>query len=424
MSKFFGKTAVLLSIQSDIGIEGSESINELEELCKTLDIITVDKVIQRRNKSDPVFYFGIGKLEKVKEFCKVNNVDLLVVDDELTPVQQRNVEKFVEVRTVDRTQIILEIFSRHATTAEGKLQVEMARLVYELPRLRGKGLQLSNQGAGIGTRGPGEKMLELDRRKIKNRIVHLRGELNKLKTSRENIRKSRAESGYYIVSITGYTNAGKSTLLSALSGEKNIIISERLFATLNPTTRRVALPGGRVALFSDTVGFIKKLPHTLIEAFHSTLEEILYSGIVVILVDVSDPFYKDKISASYNVLEDIGVVDKEVMIVFNKIDLVPDEYLQTVRIEYPDAVFISAKSGLGLSIFLNRIVQHIHNHDICVRIKVDNLKKGIIMKFSEFVDVEVIDENESYTTYDVHGPEKIVERIAKSVNFVEEGDTK
>ena len=424
MSKLFGKTAVLLSVQSDIGIEGFESINELEELCKTLDIIAVDKVIQRRNKPDPVFYFGIGKLEKVKEFCKVNNVDLLVVDDELTPIQQRNVEKFVEVRTVDRTQIILEIFSRHATTAEGKLQVEMARLVYELPRLRGKGLQLSNQGGGIGTRGPGEKMLELDRRKIKNRIVHLRDELNKLKTNRENIRKSRTESGYYIVSITGYTNAGKSTLLSALSGEKNIIISERLFATLNPTTRRVVLPGGRVVLFSDTVGFIKKLPHTLIEAFHSTLEEILYSDIIVILVDVSDPFYKDKISASYNVLEEIGVVDKEIMIVFNKIDLVPDEYLETVRMEYPDATFISAKSGIGLSNFLNRIVQHIHNQDICVRIKVDNLKKGIVMKFSQFVDMEVVDENDGYTIYDVHGPEKVVERIAKSVNFVEEGDTK
>ncbi|MBP7303897.1 MAG: GTPase HflX [Fervidobacterium sp.] len=424
MSKFFGKTAVLLSVQSDIGIEGFESINELEELCKTLDIIAVDKVIQRRNKPDPVFYFGIGKLEKVKEFCKVNNVDLLVVDDELTPIQQRNVEKFVEVRTVDRTQIILEIFSRHATTAEGKLQVEMAKLVYELPRLRGKGLQLSNQGGGIGTRGPGEKMLELDRRKIKNRIVHLRDELNKLKTNRENIRKSRTESGYYIVSITGYTNAGKSTLLSALSGEKNIIISERLFATLNPTTRRVVLPGGRVVLFSDTVGFIKKLPHTLIEAFHSTLEEILYSDIIVILVDVSDPFYKDKISASYNVLEEIGVVDKEIMIVFNKIDLVPDEYLETVRMEYPDATFISAKSGIGLSNFLNRIVQHIHNQDICVRIKVDNLKKGIVMKFSQFVDMEVVDENDGYTIYDVHGPEKVVERIAKSVNFVEEGDTK
>ena len=424
MSKFFGKTAVLLSVQSDIGIEGSESINELEELCKTLDIITLDKVIQRRNKPDPVFYFGIGKLEKVKEFCRVNNVDLLVVDDELTPIQQRNVEKFVEVKTVDRTQIILEIFSRHATTAEGKLQVEMAKLVYELPRLRGKGLQLSNQGAGIGTRGPGEKMLELDRRKIKNRIVHLRDELNKLKTNRENIRKSRTESGYYIVSITGYTNAGKSTLLSALSGEKNIIISERLFATLNPTTRRVVLPGGRVVLFSDTVGFIKKLPHTLIEAFHSTLEEILYSDIIVILVDVSDPFYKDKISASYNVLEEIGVVDKEIMIVFNKIDLVPDEYLETVRMEYPDATFISAKSGIGLSNFLNRIVQHIHNQDICVRIKVDNLKKGIVMKFSQFVDMEVVDENDGYTIYDVHGPEKVVERIAKSVNFVEEGDTK
>ncbi|HRT01944.1 MAG TPA: GTPase HflX, partial [Fervidobacterium sp.] len=272
MSKFFGKNAVLISVQNDLGSEVSESINELEELCKTLDIISVDKVIQRRNKPDPVFYLGIGKLGKVKEFCKNNDVDLLVVDDELTTIQQRNIEKYVEIRTVDRTQIILEIFSRHATTAEGKLQVEMARLVYELPRLRGKGLQLSNQGAGIGTRGPGEKILELDRRKIKNRIAHLRDELNKLKINRENIRKSRTESGYYIVSIAGYTNAGKSTLLSSLSGEKSILISDRLFATLNPTTRRVVLPGGRVVLFSDTVGFIKKLPHTLIEAFHSTLE--------------------------------------------------------------------------------------------------------------------------------------------------------
>ncbi|MGB4262413.1 MAG: GTPase HflX [Fervidobacterium sp.] len=424
MSKFFGKSAVLVSVQSEFDVENFESIDELEELCKTLGIVAVDKVIQRRNKADPVFYLGIGKLKTVREYCQHNRIDLLVVDDELTPVQQRNIEEFMRIKTVDRTQVILEIFSKHATTAEGKLQVEMARLVYELPRLRGKGLELSNQGGGIGTRGPGEKVLELDRRRIKNRINSLKKELIKLKANRDNIRKSRVESGYYIVSIAGYTNAGKSTLLSSLSGEKNILVSDKLFSTLNPTIRRVSLPGGRIVLFSDTVGFIRKLPHTLIEAFHSTLEEILYSDVILMLVDISDPYYKNKIVSSYRVLEEIGVFNKETILVFNKVDLVPSDYLESVRIEYPDAIFISAKLGIGIENLLERISQYIHNSDIYARIKFRYSEKGNILKFSEFIDIDVLVENDEYCVYDICGPEKIVEKILKSIDFVKEGDVR
>ncbi|HOJ95034.1 MAG TPA: GTPase HflX, partial [Fervidobacterium nodosum] len=235
----FGKKAILLGVESTYNKDSFDSLDELETLCKTLEIEVVDKVIQRRVKPDSVTYVGSGKLHKIKDYCLANSIDLIVIDDEITPIQLRNIEEITGLKVVDRTQIILEIFSKHASTHEGKLQVEMAKLIYDLPRLRGKGLELSNPGGGIGTRGPGETILELDRRRIKDRISQLKKELEKIRKNRHTVRKSRLESGYYIFSVVGYTNAGKSTLLSALSKEEDIIISDKMFSTLNPTVRRI-----------------------------------------------------------------------------------------------------------------------------------------------------------------------------------------
>ncbi len=411
----FGKKAILLGVESTYNKDSFDSLDELETLCKTLEIEVVDKIIQKRAKPDPVTYVGSGKLYKIKDHCFINRIDWIVIDDEITTLQLRNIEEITGLKVADRTQIILEIFSKHASTLEGKLQVEMAKLIYELPRLRGKGLELSNPGGGIGTRGPGEKILELDRRKIKDRINQLRKELEKIRKNRQTIRKARLESGYYIFSVVGYTNAGKSTLLSALSKEEDIVISDKMFSTLNPTVRKVKLPDGRFVLFNDTVGFIRKLPHTLVEAFHSTLEEILYSDVIIILVDVSDINYKKKLSASFSVLEEIKANDKPYFIVFNKIDLVPEDYLNMVRYEYPNSVFISAKSKLGFESLYKKIREYIDIFDVRKRFNIKVEQINGVLKYSDFIEWNVIEYLNNGYILDIKGPENIVEKISKQI---------
>ncbi|PHJ14264.1 GTP-binding protein [Fervidobacterium sp. SC_NGM5_G05] len=411
----FGKKAILLGVESTYNKDSFDSLDELETLCKTLEIEVVDKVIQRRVKPDSVTYVGSGKLHKIKDYCLANSIDLIVIDDEITPIQLRNIEEITGLKVVDRTQIILEIFSKHASTHEGKLQVEMAKLIYDLPRLRGKGLELSNPGGGIGTRGPGETILELDRRRIRDRISQLKKELEKIRKNRHTVRKSRLESGYYIFSVVGYTNAGKSTLLSALSKEEDIIISDKMFSTLNPTVRRIKLPDGRFVLLSDTVGFIRKLPHTLVEAFHSTLEEILYSDVIIILVDVSDTNYKKKLSASFSVLEEIKANDKPYFIVFNKIDLVPEDYLDMIRYEYPNSVFISAKSKLGFEVLYKKIREYIDIFDIRKRIHIKAEQLSVILKYADFIEWNVVEYLNDGYILDIKGPENIVEKISKQL---------
>ncbi|KAF2961305.1 GTPase HflX [Fervidobacterium sp. 2310opik-2] len=406
---------MLLGVESTYNKDSFDSLDELETLCKTLEIEVVDKVIQRRVKPDSVTYVGSGKLHKIKDYCLANSIDLIVIDDEITPIQLRNIEEITGLKVVDRTQIILEIFSKHASTHEGKLQVEMAKLIYDLPRLRGKGLELSNPGGGIGTRGPGETILELDRRRIKDRISQLKKELEKIRKNRHTVRKSRLESGYYIFSVVGYTNAGKSTLLSALSKEEDIIISDKMFSTLNPTVRRIKLPDGRFVLLSDTVGFIRKLPHTLVEAFHSTLEEILYSDVIIILVDVSDTNYKKKLSASFSVLEEIKANDKPYFIVFNKIDLVPEDYLDMIRYEYPNSVFISAKSKLGFEVLYKKIREYIDIFDIRKRIHIKAEQLSVILKYADFIEWNVVEYLNDGYILDIKGPENIVEKISKQL---------
>jgi len=410
------KRVVLVAVSPRLDDKAFDSLNELENLCQTIDFEVVEKIVQRRDKPDPATYLGFGKLEKLKVFCKENNVDALVFNDEISPIQQRNTEEFLELEVLDRTQVILEIFSQHATTHEGKLQVEMAKLTYELPRLRGKGLYLSNPGAGIGTRGPGEKLLELDKRKIKERISSLKKELLKIKKERENIRKTRLESGYRLVSIVGYTNAGKSTLLKKLSDEKSILVSEKLFSTLSPKVRRVKFPNGRAYLFSDTVGFIDKLPHTLIEAFHSTLEEVLYADLILLLVDASDGYFNDKIKASYNVLSEIGVTDKEIMLVFNKIDIVPESRLEIIRYEYPKAIFISAKNGIGLDVLYSRISGYFQFVDSHIRLRLRQSEFGKVLRYAELINYDTLNANGEFIDVDLSGPIEVLEKIKSSIS--------
>jgi GTP-binding protein HflX len=412
----FRRKGIIVAITQAFDYKNKESVEELELLCKTLDIEILDAIIQRREKPDPATYVGNGKLEKIKSFCEEHQIDVVIFDDEITPIQQRNIENVLSVPILDRTQVILEIFSRHATTHEGKLQVEMAKLIYELPRLRGKGLYLSNPGAGIGTRGPGETALELDKRKVKQRISTLRKELAKLKLNRENARKSRLESGYYLVSIVGYTNAGKSTLLSSISGEKDIFVSDKLFSTLNPTIRKVKLPSGRSCLVGDTVGFISKLPHTLVEAFHSTLEEILYSDLLLLVVDISDPVYKDKIRASYSVLEEIGAHEKPIILVFNKIDVLPGDKLELIRYEYPNGVFISAKQGKGLDGLFSKMEEYFKSFDVRVKLRISHSDYGLISKYFEYVTIEKMDSLGDFDFVQISGPESIVLKIEHILN--------
>ncbi|HDG61845.1 MAG TPA: GTPase HflX, partial [Thermotoga sp.] len=269
---------MLIGIDSDDHVCVDESLEELENLCKTLDIEVLDWVVQKRKKPDSRYYLGKGKIEKLRNLKELMKADLIVADGELNPIQARNIEDITGMKVLDRTQIILEIFAHHATSEEGKIQVEMAQLEYKLPRIVGKGEELSRLGGGIGTRGPGEQLLEQERRRIKDRISVLRKKLEEIKVERDVQRRRRLKSGIPHISIAGYTNAGKSTLLKVLT-DTDVLIADKLFATLEPTTRRLKLPNGRVILISDTVGFIRKLPHSIVAAFHATLEEITFSDL-------------------------------------------------------------------------------------------------------------------------------------------------
>lgn len=369
-------------------------------------------MIQRREKPDVAFFVGTGKLEKIRLLIEELGVGVVVFDGELSPPQQRNIEESVGVKVIDRTQVILEIFSKHATTAEGKLQVELAKLVYELPRLRGKGEFLSNLGGGIGTRGPGETALESSKRKIKARIAELRRKIGEIRKNREISRKSRLEALYPIVSIVGYTNAGKSTLLRYLSRDRGILVSDQLFSTLNPTTKRVRLPNGRVALFSDTVGFVRNLPHTLVEAFKSTLEEVCYSDVLVLLADASDVELHVKLATTEEVLREIGAHQKPKVLAFNKVDKIPMDYFEELRCEYPDAVFLSALTGYGVHELLRRIQKLVSLEDECFELTLSQDELNVLLRYRELIEFRRVDSSvDGHGVYRVCGPRGILEKI-------------
>ena len=326
-----------------ISTDSEESLEELASLAETAGAMVITRVMQNRLKPDPATFIGSGKAEELSLVCQAMEIDLAIVDDELTGAQQRNLENVLGVRVIDRTALILDIFAQRAQTAEGKLQVELAQMKYRLPRLTGMGTVLSRLGGGIGTRGPGETQLEVDRRRIRKRIDDLQGQLRELKRQRDMRRARRDKQGQTTVALVGYTNAGKSTLLNALSGA-DVLVEDKLFATLDPVMRNVDLPENRSCLLVDTVGFIRKLPHQLVEAFHSTLEEALYADLLVVVSDVSNPQYREQRDTVFRVLNDLGAGNKPVLEALNKADRakIGDQ------VEPADAILISAKEGRGL----------------------------------------------------------------------------
>jgi GTP-binding protein HflX len=317
-------------------------------------------VLQRRDAPQPATYIGSGKAAELRELADALDIDLVVFDDELTPAQQRNLEKLFAVDVVDRVALILDIFAQHATSQEGMVQVELAQLRYRLPRLRGRGNQLSQQGAGIGTRGPGETQLEVDRRRILSRVARLERDLDRLAKNRSTQRRARRRSALSTLALVGYTNAGKSTLLNRLTAA-NVLVEDRLFSTLDPTTRRLRLPGGETVVISDTVGFVQRLPHQLVEAFRSTLEEVVDADLVVHVVDGSSPDALDQIDAVHAVLREIGADSVPELVVLNKSDVASPDAIADLALHYPRAAVVSAATGDGTEVLLDAIAQRLRH---------------------------------------------------------------
>ena len=344
---------ILVAVQLPNRPEVGPLLRELGELAKTAGAEVVGILTQDRDRPEPGTYLGSGKIEELRELVLEKEADLVVTDDELSPAQQKNLEKVLSVRVLDRTGVILDIFAAHARTSEGKLQVELAQLRYNLSRLSGQGTALSRLGGGIGTRGPGEKKLEQDRRVVRTRIGQLKHELEEVVAHRELNRKERTKKGIPVAAIVGYTNAGKSTLLNSLT-DAEILAEDKLFATLDTTTRELLLPGKQQILLTDTVGFIRKLPTELIRAFRSTLEEAAYADYLIHVVDASDPEWETYQRTVYSTLDLLEIRDKPVLTVYNKMDVVTEEdHFRDERAEM--TVRISAKTGEGLDSFRDAV---------------------------------------------------------------------
>ena len=336
-----------------------DSLEELKQLADTAGATVIKKFIQKRPKPDPAFFIGRGKVQELALYAQQENIDLCIFDDELSPAQQRNIESVMGIRILDRTALILDIFAQRARTNEGKLQVELAQLQYTLPRIMGKGLMLSRLGGGIGTRGPGETKLEVDRRRIRDRIAFIKDQIEKVKAVRSLHRSKRKKNNVFEVSLVGYTNAGKSTLLNTLTNS-DIYAKDQLFATLDPTTRQLTLPNKQEIIITDTVGFIQRLPHQLIAAFRSTLEVVTEADLLVHVIDVSHELYKEQAAAVHEVLKEIGAETKPVITVYNKIDkLPPDSKLADRLALEEDAVCISAAKKLNLETLQQMIESHL-----------------------------------------------------------------
>ena len=354
--------AVLVAIQEP-GMtpeEIKEHMYELHELVSTMGVPVVGDIIVALRQPQPKYYLGSGKAEDINERLKELEADCLIFDCDLAPSQQRNWEKLTKICVIDRQEVILDIFAARATTREASLQVEVARMEYSLPRLTRAWTHLSRQQGGAkGTRGEGEKQIEVDRRLVQKRISKLKKELLEVLKQRETQRKKRSKSTIAHAAIVGYTNAGKSTLMRAVSGA-NVLVEDKLFATLDPTTRKLKLPSGREMIITDTVGFVRKLPHALVEAFKSTLEEALIADFIILVLDASSQYLEDHRKVTIEVLHELGAAEKEVITIYNKIDMIDDSVLLArLKAATPNAIFVSAKTGAGLDLLRGRIDEKI-----------------------------------------------------------------
>ncbi|NMB45249.1 MAG: GTPase HflX [Firmicutes bacterium] len=330
-------------------MEVDESLLELGALAYTAGARVVDEIVQVRSNPDVATYVGRGKLEEISELLNIHGAELVIFDDELTPAQLRNIEEILNAKVLDRTQLILDIFAQRARTREAQLQVDLAQMQYLLPRLVGRGTALSRLGGGIGTRGPGETKLETDRRRIRQRIANLKKEIEEIRSQRSLQRHARRRNSVPVAALVGYTSAGKSTLLNRLTGAQ-VFVEDQLFATLDPTIRRSEIPpSGQPVLFVDTVGFIRKLPHTLVAAFRATLEEVMSADILIHVVDATAYNMESQMSAVFEVLEELGCAGRPLITVFNKVDdLSRRAVVSKLLTQTPDSIAMSALTGSGL----------------------------------------------------------------------------
>ncbi len=408
-----------------------DSLAELAQLADTAGLQVVGETYQKISKPDPHTWVGSGKLEEIRAFVEEVLADTVIFDDELSPRHQRELEKALgeNVKVLDRTALILDIFAQHAHTREGALQVELAQYEYRLPRLTRQWTHLARQAGGaagrggtggVGLRGPGETQLEVDRREVSNHITHLKKELEKVRAHRQRHRAQRQRNAVPVVAIVGYTNAGKSTLLNALVGTEEVLVADQLFATLDPTTRRVRLPNRRVALFTDTVGFIQKLPTTLVAAFRATLEEIGQADLLLHVVDATHPNARQQLQAVQETLAEIHSQDLPVILAFNKIDQcegrLPDEV--TGLAEEMEAVPISALTGLGLPELMQKVEAELYAKLVPIKVTLPYRAGQFIALFHEQGVVEHTEHLETGVLIEGRVPQRVVERfrpyVAKS----------
>lgn len=388
---------ILVGVDQDtIGMDTESCLDELDELVKTAGAESVARIIQKRERVHPAHYLGKGKIEELQVMINAYDATGIVCDDELSPAQIKNLEQMLNTKIMDRTMVILDIFASRAISREGKIQVELAQLKYRLSRLAGIGASMSRLGGGIGTRGPGETKLEVDRRYIKSRIAELNSELKEIETHRQLLRNQRDKKGKPVVSLVGYTNAGKSTLINYLTNA-GVLAEDKLFATLDTTTRKVKLTNGSEILLTDTVGFIQKLPHNLVQAFRATLEEMKYADILLHVVDVSNSQRKEHMNVVYNTLRELGCEETPVITVFNKVDKEDVEYPLPLDTKARSTVKISAKTGKGTDDMLTTVEELLKSFRKSIKVLIP-YQEGSLISYIHG-KCEIISEEHTETGY-------------------------
>jgi GTP-binding protein HflX len=416
--------AILVGVAVDGSLEEAErSLEELRRLAETAGAEVLETMLQRRARPDAGTFVGKGKARELAATVKALGADTVVMDEELSPGQLRKLEELVDAKVIDRTAVILDIFAQHATSREGKAQVELAQLSYLLPRLRGWGESLTRQAGGIGARrGPGETKMEVDRRRIRRRITKLRRDLVGLARTRDVKRQGREQAGVLAVALAGYTNAGKSTLLNRLSGA-GVLVEDKLFSTLDPTTRRLRLPDGRSATLTDTVGFIAKLPHDLVEAFKSTLEEVARADLVVHLVDASQPDPAGQVAAVRGVLAEVGAADVPELLVLNKVDLLDEVSRARLARQFPTTLQLSAATGEGVGELLAAVAARLPHPETTVAVLLPFERGDLVDRAHREGEVLAVEHLPEGTGMTLRAPDALASVLAPYANHASEPAT-